>query len=470
MDSLKNASNSKKMATVIAVLLSVLSLIFYSSIKTSLLPLAAAEIGGSEYYTVSSTIPSVVGLVCMPLFGFLCNRNPALKTKLFVFGMLACTIGLGISAFVNNFVVLVIAQMLVPPSSACAYVIGYAMISDMYDREKAAVYLGMCASVMAVGQLVAPILGGLIMDLASWRVLMMVCAVLALLPALIMLAGVKISKENAEAARIQGLTFDTLGSVGLVLFLGGFVLTLSFGSSLMPFGSMANNLCIAACVAGLIILIADIKKKGNGAIIPALALSDKNTRMFALGNALNTFSSMCVFFFMPTYILYVLNGTATQASIPTTCFGALGIVLGTVLGKMAGKSGTVRNIGISGHIQRIVIFLIFAIFLKPTSSVWFIYVLMFIAGIFNSIHTVTYNTGPQLMLKPDVRVTGNSVIQTAQNFGSLLGTTTYTMVIGMFGIVEGMNIALYIAVAAGVLNLICTMQLKTLEQQGVVTE
>lgn len=467
---LKKAPDSKKMATVIAVALSVFAMIFFSSVKTSLLPVAAAEIGGSDYYTIASTIPSVIGVVCMPVFGFCCARNPAMKTKLFMFGMILGTVGLALAAFANSILFLTIACCLVTPTAACAYVCGYSLISDMYDQAKAGVYLGVCASVMAVGQLVSPIVGGMIMDMISWRALFIISAILTLLAPLVMLAGAKLTKEEAEALSIQGLTFDVLGSAGLILFLGGFVLAMSFGSSLLPFGSMGNTLCFVVCVVGLVVLIVDIRKKGLGAIIPAPALKDKNTLMFALGNAFNTFSSMCVFFFMPTYILYALGGTATQASIPTTCFGVLGVVLGTVLGKMAGRSGSVRGIGISGHIQRIVIFLIFAIFLKPTSSVWFIYVLMFIAGIFNSIHTVVYSTGPQLMLKPDVRVSGNSVIQTAQNFGSLLGTTTYTMIIGMFGIVQGMSIALYVAVAAGVLNLICTIQLKTLKQQGVEAE
>lgn len=471
MDSpLKNAPESKKKLTVVAVLLSVVAMIFFSSVKTTLLPVAAAEIGGSDYYTIASTIPSVIGVVAMPLFGFLCAGNPAMKTKLFLVGMIMGTVGLAASAFVNSLITLTIAQALFTPTSACAFVCGYSLISEMYDREKAGVYLGLCASAMAIGQLVAPIVGGIIMDMASWRVLCIVGAVLTILPAIIMLGGAKLTNEEAAAMSIQGLTFDTLGALGLIMFLGGFVLAMSLGSSLLPFGSVANTACFVICVVGLIILVIDIKKKGYSAIIPAPALKDKNTLLFAVGNALNTFSSMCVFFFMPTYILYVLGGSATQAAIPTTCFGFLGVFLGAVFGKMAGRTGSVRALGIMGNIERIVIFLVFALFLKPTSSVWFVFILMFLAGIFNSAHTVVYSTGPQVQLKPDVRVSGNSVVQTAQNFGSLLGTTTYTMVIGMFGIVQGMSIALFIAAAAGVLNLLCVLPLKTLEQQGVEVE
>lgn len=467
---LKNAPESKKKMTVIATVLSVLAMIFYSSAKTSMLPLAAAEIGGSDYYTIASTIPSVVGVVCMPLFGFLCARNPAMKTKLFMVGMLMGTVGLTASAFVNNLFALTVAQSLITPTSACAFVCGYSLIGEMYDREKAGVYLGLCASTMAIGQLVAPILGGIIMDALSWRAFCIVCAVITVLPPIVMLFGAKLTGEEAAAMSIQGMTFDVLGALGLVMFLGGFVLAMSLGSSLLPFGSAANTACFAVCVIGLVILVVDIKKKGFAAIIPAPALKDKNTLFFAVGNALNTFSSMSVFFFMPTYVLYVLNGSATQAGIPTTCFGLLGVVLGAVFGKMAGRTGSIRSIALVGNIERIVILVVLAVFLKPTSSVWFVFIMMFLGGVFNSAATVTYSTGPQIMLKPDVRTSGNSVVQTAQNFGSLLGTTTYTMVIGMFGIVQGMSIALFIATGVGFLNLLCVLPLKTLEQQGVEVE
>lgn len=468
MDSpLKKAPESKKKITVVAIVLAVVAMIFYSSAKTSMLPLAAAEIGGSDYFAIASTIPSIVGVICMPLFGFLCARNPAMKTKLFLLGMTLGTLSLTASIFANSLVALTISQIVVNMPSSCAFVCGYSLISEMYDREKAGAYLGLCASAMAIGQLVAPILGGILMDAFSWRVFCAVSAVLTAIPPIVMLGGAKLSKEEAAAMSIQGLTFDVLGALGLAMFLGGFVLAMSLGSSLLPFGSIANTACFVVCVTGLVILVLDIKKKGYSAIIPAPTLKDKNTLMFAVGNALNTYSSMSVMFFMPTYVLYALGGSATLAGIPTTCFGFLGIFLGAVFGKIVGRTGTVRTIGIIGNIERIVIFLIFALFLKPTSSVWFVFILMFLAGIFNSAHTVVYSTGPQVQLKSEVRVTGNSVIQTAQNFGALLGTTTYTMVIGVFGIVQGMSIALFIAAAAGVLNLLCIFPLKTLEQQSV---
>lgn len=471
MDSpLKQAPESKKKCAVIAVVLGVIAMIFYASAKTSMLPLAAAEIGGLEYYAVASTIPSIIGVVAMPLFGFLCARNPAMKSKLFLLGMTLGTLCLAVSACVKSFIALIIAQAFVNLPSACVFVCGYSLIRDMYDRQKAGTYLGFCASAMAIGQLIAPIAGGILMDTFSWRAFCVLCAILTALPPIIMLGGAKLTGEEASALSIKGLSFDVVGTVGLVLFLGGFVLAMSFGSSLMPFGGTANTLCFAVCVIGLVVLIFDIKKKGYSAIIPAPALKDKNTLLFTVGNATNTFSSMSVMFFMPTYVLYVLNGSATQAGIPTTCFGVLGIFLGAVFGKIAGRKGSVRGIAVMGAVERIIILMVLAIFLKPTSSVWFIFIMMFLAGLFNSAATVTYSTGPQIMLKPEVRVSGNSIIQTAQNFGSLLGTTTYTMVIGVYGIVKGMSIALFIAAAVGFLNLLCILPLKSLEQQGMVAE
>lgn len=467
---LMNMPAGKKKANLIAVLFGVVGMIFFSSVNATVLPVAALEIGGTEIYPMVNTVCGVFGVIFMPLFGYMCYKNPSLKYKLFSVSVLIAAVGRVLAALSGSMVFMIVVSVLMAPMSAGIFVCGYAIISDLYEPEKAGTYLGACGICMSLGMLAAPLIGGVLTERVSWRAVYWVNAVLLLVPVAVSFMGIRLTKEEKESMMRESGSFDFLGMTGTVLFLAGVVLILSLCTSSMPFGSPLNTVCIIASVAGLLMLGFSVRKRGEGAFIPAPVLKDRNTLFFTLANITQNFSAMSIFFFMPTYVLYVLNGTATQASIPITAFSIIGLFTGAYFGKMIGKSGTARGVGIIAGIDKLIVFFGFAIFLNPNSSLWFVYIMMFIGGIFNSAAAVSFSAGPQVQLRPEVRVSGNSIIQMGQNFGSLIGTAVYTLIISMMGVAAGMKVALYLAGAVSIVSLLCYLPLQTLAQQGVKAE
>lgn len=226
---------------------------------------------------------------------------------------------------------------------------------------------------------------------------------------------------------------------------------------------MASNILLAAAAVSLVALILVVRKKQSGAIIPAPVFKDRNTLCLAFANLTLNFSGMAVFFFMPTYVLYVMGGTATQASLTTTLLGVLGLVISPFLGRMIAKAGNARTVLAGGTIIRIVITACFLFFLSPSTPLWIVYVLMLLAGIYNSQQSVTFAAAPQIQIKPELRMMSNSVIQVTQSFGSAMGIAVYTLVIGMYGVADGLPVAFIIAIAAAVLALAASLLLKKLE-------
>jgi MFS family permease len=145
------------------------------------------------------------------------------------------------------------------------------------------------------------------------------------------------------------INFDAAGTIILAVFLACLILPLSLGNNFLPFGSAVNSGMLAVAVISLIALIMVIRKKGGNAIIPATVLKDKNTLLLSLLNLLLNFSSMAIFFLL----------------------------------------------------------------LKPSTSIYVVWALMFIAGYYNSTQSVTFSTAPQIQVGPDIRLQSNSVIQTA---------------------------------------------------------
>jgi MFS family permease len=148
----------------------------------------------------------------------------------------------------------------------------------------------------------------------------------------------------------------------------------------------------------------------------------------------------------------------------TTLLNVAGVFLGPVLGRQIAKSSSARGVLTVGTIVRILITVAFIFLLKPTTSIMLIYVLMLLGGLYNSQQTVTFSAGPQIQIKPEIRILGNSVVQVAQNIGSVVAMVFYTIIIAGYGVVDGLPVAFWLAVALAAIALVLGLFLKKLEE------
>lgn len=456
------ASPAKKKITLLAIFFAIFGSILQSGTLSTMLPLAAAEIGGMDYYSLASTIGAPLGLAAMPLWGYIAYRSPHLKMPLLIASMAAGVFAVAMRIIAPNMITIIIGMAFWGLVSPGIFVVGYALIRDMYDAQKAGAYLGFCSTLMMLAMLIGPIGGGALMTALGWRSLNWLLLPFIAIALVLCFFGIKVSKEEvAHLARNAG-KFDVSGTIALAIGLGGLILYLSVGTSLMPFGSLSSNILLAVTVIAIIILVVIIKKKQAGAIIPAPAMKDRNVLAFTFANFFANFSNMAMFFFLPSYIIYVMQGTGTASGIVMACFSVAGIFLGPIVGKAIGKAGSAKKPLAISAVGRIVMNLVLVLVLLKFPSVPALIVVMLIFGIFNSLHGVSFSAGPQVQLKPELRVQGNSVIQCGQNFGSGVGTAIYTVIIGMYGIVQGMPIALVVASVFGALTLVSALFLKKL--------
>ena len=141
----------------------------------------------------------------------------------------------------------------------------------------------------------------------------------------------------------------------------------------------------------------------------------------------------------------------------------LGLFLGPIFGKMIAKSGNAKGVMTLGNIVRIIVMGAFVFVLVPGVPVWVIYILMFVAGIFNSQQTVTQSAGPQIQLTPDLRTLGNSVVQLGSNLGAGIGMAVFTLLVAADP-ASGMRMCMIVALAAWVVLFFITFLLKPLPE------
>lgn len=465
MNCFENVPVNKKRLSLLAVYIMVFGSVIQSGTDSVVLPLAAAEIGGTEYYALAKAFSAVAAAIVMPLFAYLMSKDPSKKNRMFVLSALSGTICIFLRAIAPHMAVIVAAGVLHGIFSSGVYVVGYSIIRDLYDQKTAAKYLGFVGTINSVGTLIGPILSGVLIDALGWRVLCHVIWIVILISALLGAAGVKVSREEAKPLAVESGSFDVSGALFLSCFLGALNLFLALGSSLIPFGSMVSNVLLVISIIGLLGLIYTIRKKGSNCIVPIGVLTDRNTLILTIDSFLMNFSLVAIFFFIPSYILYVLEGSATQSGLTSTLIAVAGLFMSPVFASIIGKTGSARGPLTIGMILRIVIHIVFIVILSPHTNILVIYVLMLIAGFYQSQHTSTMSVAPQVQIAADKRAQGNAMIQVAMAIGSSIGSAVYSMLIASKGIIDGLKIAFILAaLAAAIVLVISQFLIKNVEK------
>ena len=283
------------------------------------------------------------------------------------------------------------------------------------------------------------------------------------------LGGVKVTKEETRSMAAKSASFDFVGAVAVVLFLGSVTLGLSL-TQFAPFGSPANNVLWIIAAVALIALIADVSKKKGGAFIPSTVLADKNVLgLFSYTFFIN-FSVMGCYIFLPLYATYVLGQSAAAAGLALTCMSAAGLFLGPVYGRMIGKAGNARGVALLTAAVRIAILVAFILLLKPTSSIWMVYALMLALGVSSSGGSVVPAVEPQVQIAPEKRQMGNSVVQLGSGFGSSISIAIYTMVIASAGVAGGMTTIFMISAVGAAIMFITSLMLTKLPVKEATSE
>ncbi|MBY6537926.1 multidrug effflux MFS transporter [Rhodococcus sp. BP-349] len=150
----------------------------------SAFPFIAAEFEISEtavQFTLTGTLLGFAAgqLVIGPLSDAMGRRRPLiLGSALHVVASLGCAVAPGIET-------LAVLRVIQGFGGAAGAVLAMAVVRDLYDGGAAAAMLSRLMLVMGVAPILAPSIGGLVVDVSTWRVIFVVLAALGLIAVLV---------------------------------------------------------------------------------------------------------------------------------------------------------------------------------------------------------------------------------------------------------------------------------------------
>jgi EmrB/QacA subfamily drug resistance transporter len=228
--------------------------------------------------------------------------------------------------------VLVLARALQGVAGALLMPAALAVIVATFSPAERARAVGAWTAWAGIGTVLGPLIGGQLVDSASWRWIFAINVPLVVFTIVLILRVVPAGEEGGERSRV-----DVLGAVLCALGLAGF----TFALIEQPLHGFGKPLVLLPLVGGVALFAAFLVWESR-APAPMLPLGLFSRRNFALGNA-ETFAMYAglslLFFFLVLFLQQVAGYTALEAGTASLPVTVVMFLLSARFGALADRMG-----------------------------------------------------------------------------------------------------------------------------------
>jgi MFS family permease len=290
------------------------------------------------------------------------------------------------------------------------------IIADLYTLQKRAKMLGLNSGFWGVASVIAPLLGGFIVQHLSWHWVFYINVPIGIIAFLLVLIYLREPKHKSSSK------LDLQGTVWLVLLL----LALMF--FLQDLGSSTNMLVMAALAVLIVvsvILFFRAEKRAADPIMPLSMLKDKE--FFALNIITLLISGVVIGFefYIPTWMQGINGTNASLAGFAVTPSSLMWIVGSFLIGGMLGRWGIKKTYD---YMLTILVGADLVLILVPIYTPFWVFCIVaaFNGTAFGAITTASQVRSQVLVPKDDIGV--------ATSFNTLMKYLGQTMMVSIYGI------------------------------------
>lgn len=322
-------------ALMLVMLLSALD----QTIVSTALPTIVGELGGLDRLSWIVTAYMLASTIVVPLygkFGDLFGRKTVLQISVVLF-----LIGSALCGLAQNMEQLIFTRALQGLGGGGLMVVSMAAVADIIPPADRGKYQGLFGGVFGLATVVGPLLGGFIVQHASWRWIFYINLPLGLFALVIINAVFKADNKRKPHE------IDYPGAVCLCLALVGITLFTSEGGTLRAWSDPVLWCILAFGLVGVIGFIYEERRAWE----PIIPLGLFRNRSFSLSSLMAFIVGMSLFgsvTFLPLYLQVVKGSTPTEAGLQLLpLMGGL-LVTSIVSGRIISRTGRYRLFPIGG--------------------------------------------------------------------------------------------------------------------------
>ena len=254
------------------------------------------------------------------------------RKRIYTGGLVLFTIGLGLSAAAPGLAELVASRAVQAVGAAMIVAMANAIVTAAFPAQERGRALGIMATVVSIGLLGGPALGGALVDWLGWR-----SVFYARIPVCLLAIGLGIFLLRKEAPARRDRGFDIAGATTLFLGLASILVAINRGQS----AGWTSPLVLGLVALGIVLLggFVRIERKATD---PVLDLSLFTGRVFASASVIHTLfyiATISVRFGLPYFVLLGLSMPASTAGLLLATIPGARAVLSPLSGRLSDRMG-----------------------------------------------------------------------------------------------------------------------------------
>lgn len=415
---MQNRSNTK--IVTIAIFLTTFMTAIEGTIVSTAMPTIVSDLNGLEIMNWVVSTFLLMTAVSTPIYGKLADSIG--RKPVFLFGIAVFVVGSALCGIAQNMVELILFRVIQGLGSGAVQPVAVTIIADLYTLEKRAKMLGLNSGFWGVASVIAPLLGGFIVQHLSWHWIFYINVPLGIIAFLLVVFFLKERKTSSNS------TLDLKGTTCLVIFLLALMVFLQ---------ELENGLNIVLLGLVVIIIVSAIiffkaEKRAKDPIMPLDMLSSKEFTMINLITLLISGVVIGFEFYIPTWMQGINATSASVAGFAVTPSSLMWIVGSFLIGGMLGRWGIKKTYN---YMLLILIVADLALILVPIYTSFWVFCLIaaFNGTAFGAITTA-------LQVRSQV-IVGRDKIGVATSFNTLMKYLGQTMMVSIYGITFNVVVA-----------------------------
>lgn len=384
------------------------------TIVSTAMPTIVSDLDGLEIMNWVVSIFLLMTAVSTPLYGKLADSIG--RKPVFLFGIALFVIGSSLCGLAQNMVELILFRVIQGLGSGAVQPVAITIIADLYTLQKRAKMLGLNSGFWGVASVIAPLLGGFIVQHLSWHWVFYINVPIGIIAFLLVVFYLKEPKNRSKSK------LDLQGTSWLIIFL------LSLMFFLQDLGTSTNPLImavLAVLAVGSIIAFFRAEKRAKDPIMPLSMLKDKEFLSLNLITLLISGVVIGFEFYIPTWMQGINGTNASLAGFAVTPSSLMWIVGSFLIGGMLGRWGIKRTYN---YMLLILVAADLALILVPIYTPFWVFCIIaaFNGTAFGAIITGSQVRSQVLVAKEDIGV--------ATSFNTLMKYLGQTMMVSIYGI------------------------------------
>lgn len=402
--------NIKWIICILIITGNFLGMLDSTSVNLALFPIASdlnISLSKVQWVVISYML---VLTVFLPFFGKIGDLFP--RNKVYSAGFFIFALGAFLNTTANNFELLILYRCIEAIGASIMASNSMAAIATIFKGKERGQALGLNASLVAIGGISGPAIGGFLINSFSWHTIFFPPVPIALIGGIL---AYKMLPSFTPERKV--FKFDYKGFIYFTVALFALLLAISQGHTWGWKSVNIISLGIITLIFGSLFYLRD--KKIN---YPLIDFKMFKIRTFTFGNIAVMTSYMCMFtnaVLLPFFLQEIAKYNAFISGLLILPYSVASSAVAPFAGSYSGKKGS-RILTMIGPAIYIIALIIFTTF-NTSTPMWEIILASVIMGIGNGCFQSPSNNAIMTSVKKDELGIASGILGLARNLGNILG-------------------------------------------------